>query len=286
MPATVEEIKEYLEGYDDQKYIVGVEASYRDNKVYLIIHDPEKGKYIERHKFKPFLWMKTPDITNLYKGDRKLIKTKIREFGIKFIPLNTTDENEEPVERLENGYKFLVRGKGTYGELLKFFKDGGMGVYDEEHRDNFLAINPTEQFLIQTGKRLFRGMDDYEEVHRLSFDLETAGLDPKQHRIFQIGIKDNRGFQHVLSIEGETRQELRSREAQAIATFFKIIDKLKPSIIAGYNSENFDWNFIVTRCNILNIDITKVAKTLSKIPFYRKKQTLKMGQKWSIMSKQ
>ena len=27
----------------------------------------------------------------------------------------------------------------------------------------------------------------------------------------------------------------------------------------------------------MNIDITKVAKTLSKIPFYRKKQSLKMG---------
>ena len=277
MPATVEEIKEYLEGYDDQKYIVGVEASYRENKVYLIIHDPERGKLIERHKFKPFLWMKTPDVSQLYKGDRKEIKAKMREFGIKFIPLDTNNEEGSPEERLENGYKFLVRGRGTYGELLSFFKKGGMGVYDEEHRDNFLAINPTEQFLIQSGKRLFKGMDDYEEVHRLSFDLETAGLDPKQHRIFQIGIKDNRGFQHVLSIEGETRRELRSREAEAITTFFKIIDKLKPSIIAGYNSENFDWNFIVTRCGILNIDITKIAKTLSKIPFYRKKQSLKMG---------
>ena len=36
MPATVEEIKEYLEGYDDQKYIVGVESSYRENKISLI----------------------------------------------------------------------------------------------------------------------------------------------------------------------------------------------------------------------------------------------------------
>ena len=87
MPATVEEIKEYLEGYDDQKYIVGVESSYRENKVYLIIHDPERGKLIERHKLKPFLWMKTPDISKLYGGDRKLIKSKMREFGIKFITL-------------------------------------------------------------------------------------------------------------------------------------------------------------------------------------------------------
>ena len=52
MPATVEEIKEYLEGYDDQKYIVGVESSYRENKISLIIHDPEKGKRIEKHRLK------------------------------------------------------------------------------------------------------------------------------------------------------------------------------------------------------------------------------------------
>ena len=277
MPASVEDIKEYLEGYDDQKYIVGVEASYNEKRVHLIIHDPERGKRIERHTLKPFLWMKTPDISKLYKGDRKKIKSKIREFGIKFIPLSVNDESNTPIERLENGYKFLVRCRGTYGELLKFFKDGGMGVYDEEYRDNFIAINPTEQFLIQSGKRLFKGMDDYEEVHRVSFDLETTGLDPKKDRIFQIGVKDNRGFQHILSIDGETRRELRSREAQAITIFFKIIHHLKPSIIAGYNSENFDWNFIITRCKILNIDITKIAKTLGKIPFYRKKQSLKMG---------
>ena len=50
MPASVEEIEEYLGGYDDQKYIIGVESSYYDNKVHLIIHDPEKGKRIEKHK--------------------------------------------------------------------------------------------------------------------------------------------------------------------------------------------------------------------------------------------
>jgi len=277
MPASVEEIKKYLEGYDDQKYIVGVESSYREKRVHLIIHDPEKGKRIERHTLKPFLWMKTPDVAKLYGGDRKKIKSKMREFGIKFIRLSTDDKDGETTQRLEDGYKFLVRGRGTYGELLKFFKDGGMGVYDEEHRDNFIAINPTEQFLIQSGKRLFKGLDDYEEVHRVSFDLETTGLYPKKDRIFQIGVKDNRGFQHVLSINGETRRELRSREAEAITTFFKIIHHLKPSIIAGYNSENFDWDFIVTRCQILNIDIVKIAKTLGPIPFYRKKQSLKMG---------
>jgi DNA polymerase elongation subunit (family B) len=277
MPATVEEIKEYLEGYDDQKYIVGVESSYRENKVSLIIHDPERGKRIEKHKLKPFLWIKSPNMEIFYGGNRRLIKQKMREFGIKFIPLDTTDENGEDVQRLVEGYKFLVTCKGTYSNLLSFFKEGKMEVYSEEHRDNFMAISPTEQFLIQTGKRLFKGMDEYDDVHRLSFDIETTGLDPKSCSIFQIGIKDNRGFQHVLSVEGETRRELREKESQAIITFFKVIHHLKPAIIAGYNSENFDWFFIVERANQLGIDMTKIAKTLGPIPFYRKKQSLKMG---------
>lgn len=277
MLATVEEIKEYLEGYDDQKYIVGVESSYRDKKIHLIIHDPVKGKRIEKHKLNPFLWVKSLDISKLYGGDRKLIKSKIREYRIKFINLHTKDNNDNSVERLENGYKFLVRCKGTYADLLKFFKEGGMGVYDEDHKDNFIAINPTEQFLIQSGKRLFKGIDEYDDVHRVSFDLETTGLDPLQHRIFQIGIRDNRGFQHILSIDGENSEELMIRESEAISTFFKIIHQLKPSIIAGYNSENFDWDFIVKRSEILGIELSKIAKTLGPIPFYRKKQTLKMG---------
>jgi DNA polymerase elongation subunit (family B) len=277
MPATVEEIRDYLEGYDEQKYIVGIESSYRENKVHLIIHDPVNGKSIEKHKLKPFLWMKTPDMSKFYGGDRRELKKKMREYKIKFIPLSTENEEGVSISRLEGGYKYLVQTRGTYGDLLSFFKDGGMGVYDEEHRDNFLAISPNEQFLIQTGKRLFKGMEEYDDVHRLSFDLETTGLDPHINRIFQIGVKDNKGFQHVLSIDGDDEDELDARESEAIITFFKIINHLKPAIISGYNSENFDWYFFVIRCQKLGINIEKIGKTLGNIPFYRKKQTLKMG---------
>jgi DNA polymerase elongation subunit (family B) len=278
MQASVEDIQKYLEGYDEQKYIVGIESSYRENKVHLIIHDPEKGKRIEKHKFRPFLWMKTPQVDKLYNGDRRTIKKKMREYSISIKELQTTVEGQEDIPRLVNGYKFIVHTKKSYTQLINFFKDGGMDIFSEEHRPNFMTCSPTEQFLIQTGKRLFKGMEDYEDIHRLSYDIETTGLFPETSRIFQIGVKDNKGFQHVLSIEGEEGSpELLEREAEAIITFFKIISHLKPSIVAGYNSENFDWNFIVVRAEILGLDIKKIAKTLGPIPFYRKNQTLKMG---------
>ena len=52
-----EEIEEFLEGRDPQKYIVSIEASYHENFVSLIINDPDTGKRIEQHSFQPFVWL-------------------------------------------------------------------------------------------------------------------------------------------------------------------------------------------------------------------------------------
>ena len=50
-------IESFLEGRDPQKYIIAIESTYNDNFVDLVINDPETGKRIERHHFKPFIWI-------------------------------------------------------------------------------------------------------------------------------------------------------------------------------------------------------------------------------------
>ena len=72
-----------------------------------------------------------------------------------------------------------------------------------------------------------------------------------------IGIKTNKGFQQV--IECATPEQ----EREGLISFFKLIDALKPSIIGGYNSFNFDWFWIFERCKVLNIDVKKTCKTLN-----------------------
>jgi DNA polymerase elongation subunit (family B) len=263
---------QFLEGKDEQKYIVAVESSYRENHVYLIIHDPEKGKYIEKHRFRPFLWLKEFDSSKFYKGNRDEMRRKMIEYGIKIKTLNYADNDGYEIERLKNGYKFLVQTNQSYSKLLDFFKMGGMDSNDERYKEFFLKLGTTEQFLIQTGKRLFKGFEDYNEIHRLTFDIETTGLNPDSSSIFEIGIKDNRGFEHVLKIEDE------SQEIEAIKVMFQIINELQPAIICGYNSEVFDWTFIIRRCELLGYDIQDIAITLKhSVPLYRKKATLKLG---------
>jgi DNA polymerase elongation subunit (family B) len=77
-------------------------------------------------------------------------------------------------------------------------------------------------------------------------------------------MKDNRGFIKLLSAQNE------EEERQMIIDFFNTIDKLKPSLIGGYNSAFFDFPFILKRAEILKLNIKKISKTLN--PDYSLKQ--------------
>lgn len=274
-----EEIESFLEGRDPQKYIVAIESNYSDNFVDLVINDPETGKRLERHNYKPFVWLKQ-DVSNiLYNGSTTKIREARNKFGVKIKALRISDDDGFVPDRMANGYKFIAETSNGYNSLISFFREGGIDIWNDKYKALFLALSPSEQFLIQTGKRLFKGIDDYNELHRLQFDLETAGLDASRHEIFQIGIKDNRGYERILETKGDTPKERRESEKNNIIEMFKIIRQLKPDLITAYNSENFDWPYIERRCERLSISFTDIVKTLnpnSKIK--RKDSQLKLGQ--------
>jgi DNA polymerase elongation subunit (family B) len=281
-----EEIEKFLEGRDPQKYIVAIEAAYHKNEVYLVINDPETGKRIETHTYKPFLWVRDGIADYMYGGSRNALKKAMTKYGVTFKSLRIADGNGVVPQRMEDGFKYMAVCKGSYSELLNFFKDGGLDVFSQQHipttdieqRSLFFAVTPPEQFLIATGKRLFKGMDDYNDVHRMQFDLETMGLTASTDPIFQIGIRDNKGFERILEVKGDTPQELRDSERIQIAEFFKIIYEMKPDIITAYNSEFFDWPYLERRCERLGIDITEIARTLNdEVKFRRKPSRLKVG---------
>ena len=104
---------------------------------------------------------------------------------------------------------------------------------------------------------MFKGYEEYNDITRLVFDLETTALEPKDGRIFMIGIKTNKGYHKVIECSDE------EQERTGLVEFFRIIDELKPTIIGGYNSANFDWFWIFERCKALNLDIKKTARTLN-----------------------
>jgi DNA polymerase elongation subunit (family B) len=297
-----ESIEDFLEGKDPQKYIVAIEATNYEPIVNLVINDPVKGKRVERHQYRPFLWLKHDVSKLMYGGDKNLIRQAMTKFKINIKALKFDDDGFVP-KRMENGYKYIVHTTESFSKLKDFFKEGGVDVYNSDYRDFFLMFKADEQFMIQTGKRLFKGFEDYNDLHRFQFDLETEGLDPKKHGIFQIGMRDNRGFELILETKseyetqliadgvlgddlsvltrehlGKVMQERRDSERANIKEFFKAIDLVKSDLITGYNSESFDWAFIYERCDRLSINIKNISKTLSpKKQIYRYENTLKLG---------
>ena len=273
-----ERIEAFLQGTDPQKYIVAIEAEYSTPKVTLVINDPETGKRLEDHTFKPFLWFKEEITTKLYGGQRMKIIKAGDKFGVKLTKLRTSDEYGNSPKRMEDGYKYMATCTRSYNDLINFFKEGEVDVFSKDNQKSFVMFSPTEQFLIQTGKRLFKGLEDYDDLHRFQFDLETEGLFAKTNAIFQVGVRDNRGMEYVLETTGDTPRDRRESEKENIEKFFRIIDIIKPDIITGYNSENFDWPFLFERAERLNMDITDLAITLNRLSkIKRKPSTLKLG---------
>jgi DNA polymerase elongation subunit (family B) len=254
-----EEIERFLLGEDDEKYIVSLEYDYKTSKIYKVIQDPVKGKMLRPDTFIPFAWVGDLKGKNFYKNDKHAQKRAMSENGILIEKLEDHGD-----ERLQQGLTYLVKTTKTYSNLINFFKGGGLDPWGRDNSDVITILSPVEQYLIQKGKRLFKGFDEYDDIHRFVFDIETTGLDPKTSKMFLIGMRDNRGFLKLLSAQNE------DEERQMIVEFFRTIDELKPSLIGGYNSAFFDFPYILKRAELLNLNIKKISKTLH--PDYSLKQ--------------
>ena len=281
---TKEQIEAFFAGSDPMEHIIKIECSYDDSKVHIIYRNDDGVKMIRREAFHPFVWAKQETARSLFGGDRKRLKKRMEEVGIEAIGLRVNREDGTIPERMENGYRVIFRAKTgmSYNTFLKFFEDAGVPIFGKNDSDGnnkpYIAVAPVEQFMIATGKRMFKGYDDYDELLRLEFDLETEGLDPKVCAISQIGVRTNRGYEKIISIVG-SGEEKRKNEITAISQFLHIIKELKPDIITGHNTENFDWYFIDERLKLSGSNLYDFSKDLFPNGIYKKKKqaVLKLG---------
>ena len=283
-----EQIENFLNGHDQMEKIVSVECDFNDEDVSIIFINKNGEKRVKLDDFKPFVWAKNSVAVRMFDGDRKLLKQRLKQYGIGVKSLITKFDETQESERLDNGYKlmFYAKRKMSFRNFLFFFNEAKTPIYNTSKKKNnnesnskeFLSVSPVEQYMMSTGKRLFKGYENYDELKRLMFDLETQGLNPEIHAIDQIGIRTNKGFEKIITVTGEGEERLKN-ELDAIIEFIQILAQEKPDVIAGHNSENFDWNFIEVRCNVLGSSLKDISLNFFKHPIFKKnKETvLKLG---------
>lgn len=285
MEDKTEVINKFFEGRDPLERIVGIECSYNNERASVIYWDENGQKRVRMEDFKPFVWAKDTVTKRMFGGDRGRIKRELDKAGIWVKGLKTSmDGSDSKLDRLANGYRWLfyARRKMSYTEFMRFFQYAGTPIYPKKKTDSgskeFLAVSPVEQHMMYTGKRMFKGYDNYDDIKRLVFDLETTGLRPEKDMIDQIGIRTNKGFEDVIEVLGEG-QEKWDNELKAINKFFYIISQEWPDVIAGQNSEKFDFPFIEERCKQHGLTMEEVSQYYFNFPFYKKKKeaVLKLG---------
>lgn len=289
MARSKEDIKVFLEGRNPMKHIISMECGYQDQYVSIIYRDDDGKKMIRKEEFHPFVWAKGKICQLMCKGDRNWLKKKMAEYHITCKELNIFDENGLTNKRMEDGYRYMwyATRPTDYSTFLRFFQECGTPVFARKSKKyeklgldgrEFLQVPPVEQFMIQSGMRLFKEYDNYDDLVRMLFDIETEGLDPKKHAISQIGVRTNKGTEKIIPIHGEG-EERRKNEYQAIKEFYKTIGDEKPDVIAGHNSENFDFPFIDERFRILGGDPLEVSRRFIRGGVYKrnKEAVLKLG---------
>ena len=278
---STEDIEKFIDGHDPQRKIVNLLYKYRDDFITVVYRDENDIKREKKEKFYPFCWAKLSACQKLCGGDRQELIKLMNRFKIGVRKLSQTNVDGEVRHEFDDGYLFLFYAKApmSYSDFLYFFKKAGNPIYSDKKKEEedplakrnsgnkqYLCVTPQEQFMISTGKRFFKGYNDYDEVLKLTFDLETTGLDTDKDRIEQVGIRFNRpfpghpnGFEKIFTNLGQTEEERGEWELWMIEQMLKIVYTFKPDIITAHNGENFDWNMIIGACNRLGVSFEEMS---------------------------
>ena len=283
---TKEQIHSFLNGHNPMERIVKIEGDYNDDKMSVIYRDENGLKKVSHEPFYPFCWAKQSTGQGLFNGNRSLLKAKLNEYHISCKGLRISDSEGNVPERMERGYRVMFKANSpmSYQKFMQFFKEGGRPIYPNQNDINYglkeyIVVNPIEQFMIQTGKRQFKTYDDYDQLLRIEFDLETEGLDPQKDCISQIGIRTNRGFEQIIPVLGEGEEKW-INEINALEQFFRIIRQIDGDVLTGHNIENFDLWFIDERLKLRGSSLEKFTEHLFPhrgIYKANKQKVLKLG---------
>lgn len=217
------------------------------------------------------LYLSKPDeMTVCYRrGDR------IEKRPFPFTPFGIlSDEGLEYLdEELARAYTLPLKGNGHYRHLIQFgdffeFLDARKVMKRAKEEDDILygmyaPPSAETQFLMQTGRTLFKGMTE-QDVRRMQLDIETyspngyPNPENPEHSIIIISMTDNTGYEKVLALDNPLVEmglypeldyvEFVESEAALLRAMVREIARRDPDIIEGHNILGFDLPYIEQRC--------------------------------------
>ena len=153
-----------------------------------------------------------------------------------------------------NAYRYLVvfTDRGAYWDALRHLRDTS-GSAKERPDAVYLVGGPEQQYLMQTGRTLFKGME-LDDLHRLQLDLEVYAAsgfpqaEVPEHRIILVALSDNRGWSRVVG--GPL-----APEADVLEEALRLVRERDPDVIEGHNIFGFDLPYLAARCRMNGVPL-------------------------------
>lgn len=209
---------ELLYGTDPTTRIVAVEPAGADRV--LVYHRDETGRIAaSSESFQPWL-----------------LATRAEPWAaLRSRPHITELEGNHPL-------RFLVQFPTwtAFGDATRAARDSSERFFD--------VSSPVEQYLIASGRTLFKGMV-YEDLCRLQLDIETTGFDARDPatQVIVVALKTSHGHEELLVLDKD--------EAALIAQLSARIAMLDPDVIEGHNLFNFDLPFLTARAARFGLEL-------------------------------
>ncbi len=235
---------EWLWGWDPTPGIVAVHAD-REGRAVVWRRIPETGVLVrEEERFRPWLLLdRLDDVDHLgarLGGDNDpgaIVRVHaLHGPGALRYLLSADDGRALTSAVLRGASARLGKRVGHLGDL---------------EGSSVLSLPPEEQYLVATGRTYFRDLP-FDKLHRLQFDLETTGLDPRRDRIFMISIRYHAGNTEVL----EAHDASDAAEAELIGRLMERVRAADPDVIENHNLHGFDLPFLDRRSRILGVALS------------------------------
>ena len=206
-----------LFGSDPTPRIVSVELT-GENQVTLYLR-PEGGAdtVAQTDSFRPFIWVA---------GEQEGIESEPLAGGL---PFNR-----------------LIHCSG-WGD----FKAVGNLLRDRSGVKFFSLTDPVQQYLVASGRTLFKGMN-FDELRRMQIDIETfCGPDhdfPNAERaedfIMAIAVSDQTGWEELILVDAK---DVAKSEKAALERLTTLIKERDPDVFEGHNIFKFDLPYLTAR---------------------------------------
>ena len=141
-------------------------------------------------------------------------------------------------------YAVAFPDRGAYFDALRHI-ERAVGTEKQRPDEVYLPGGPEQQYLMQTGRTLFKGMA-FEELKRFQLDIEVYSRDgfPQatvpEHRIILVALSDSTGWSRLVGAPGMD-------EADVIRETWDLLRERDPDVIEGHNVLGFDFPYLFER---------------------------------------